>query len=409
MALVSVDARGKAGSRRTVRRDSDPVRVSSDGRISYYTGGAVGVGERRQKRCGSRAAAEVEAERLRQKFALMHGAQPGAFCTLDEAFQAMVIAWRRRGDGSTIDQYRSNWNRWVPESVGATLCVDVSIQQWAAIFDGAVAGGASLSTVRNVARTLNSFMSWADDRGYFVESEPFGEPRRRQRIVADARRACPQPVNDGESITMDLCPSTRDVMRFATSFEKVYPGFGYRLVMLGFGTGLRINELLALRHDSIDLDTGEVSVLAQLDRSRAWPATKLPKGKKTRTAVMWAAMQEVAASLVADSLSLPLDDPHHGWLFPRHRSTVGWATQSGRLATEAARACDWEWTFHWLRHAYASYSLAPVSADGFGLPSKSVSVWLGHARPSITHDMYVERQPNDVAHAKSRTGNLPSA
>ncbi|WP_311208474.1 MULTISPECIES: tyrosine-type recombinase/integrase [unclassified Aeromicrobium] len=405
---MSTDVSENVSVKRVVRRDKDPVRVSSDGRVSYYTGGAVGVGERKQKRCGSRAAAEVEAERLRAKFAKMHGAQPGVFCTLDQAFQAMVIARRREGDTSTIDQYRSNWNCWVPVSIGSTLCADVSIQQWAAIFDHAVAKGASVSTVRNVARTLNAFMSWADDRGYFLEAEAFGEPRRRQRIVKNAKKACPPPKTSSDHISMDLCPTTSDVRRFARAFEEQYPGYGSRLVMLAFGSGLRINELLALRHDSIDLETGEIDVLVQLDRSRPWPATKLPKNKRTRTAVMWSAVRDVAASLVEDSLALPADDPHHGWLFPRHRSVTAWATQCGRLATAAATECEWEWTFHWLRHAYASYSLAPTSSNGFGLSPKSVSKWLGHKRPSITLDMYVARQAGDVEHSRLQTQILPA-
>ena len=35
-------------------------------------------------------------------------------------------------------------------------------------------------------------------------------------------------------------------------------------------------------------------------------------------------------------------------------SVTKWADQAGHLATAAAERCDWDWTFHWLRHAYAS-------------------------------------------------------
>ena len=101
------------------------------------------------------------------------------------------------------------------------------------------------------------------------------------------------------------------------------------------------------------------------------------------------------------------DDEHHGWLFPRHRSTTAWADQAGKLAGEAKKACDWDWTFHWIRHAYATYSMASKKSGGFKLDPVSVQEWLGHARLSTTQDMYVERQSDDVKVAKKRTSRLP--
>ena len=58
----------------------------------------------------------------------------------------------------------------------------------------------------------------------------------------------------------DTCPKADDIETYASAFEEVHPGYGRRLVLLAFATGLRINELLALRHDSIDLGTGDVTV-----------------------------------------------------------------------------------------------------------------------------------------------------
>lgn len=203
------------------------------------------------------------------------------------------------------------------------------------------------------------------------------------------------------------CPKVLDVENYAAAFEEVYPGFGSRLVLLAFGTGLRINELLALRHDSINLKTGEVAVDWQLDRYSPWPARRLPKGGKSRVAILWDCYNDVAASLIEDSLALDEDDEHYGWLFPRYRSTTAWADQAGKLAGVAKQTCDWDWTFHWLRHAYATYSMASKKSGGYKLEPVSVQNWLGHVRLSTTQDMYVERQSNDVEVARRRTHRLP--
>lgn len=394
----------------TKRRDADPVRVYADGRLWYWTGGRPGVGVRTPERHGTREAAETRAVELRAKLAIAHGLGPQATSVLDQAMQDMLAAMRTAGEPEgSIRQYMSNWNTWVPAEIGEKVrCLDVDIRHWAAIFDHANAHGATESTVRNIARPLGVLMEWAVDRGYFATSEPFGDPRRRRKIVKKARKR--SRIVRAESANRYLfatCPKVADVEKYATAFEEVYPGYGRRLVLLAFATGLRVNELLALRHDSINPETGEVDVDWQLDRYQPWPARRRPKGGKTRVAFLWSCYTEVASSLIEDSLALDEDDEHHGWLFPRHRSTTAWADQAGKLAGEAKKACGWDWTFHWLRHAYATYSMASKKSGGFRLDPVSVQEWLGHTRLSTTQDMYVERQSDDVRIAKKRTSHLP--
>jgi integrase len=113
----------------------------------------------------------------------------------------------------------------------------------------------------------------------------------------------------------------------------------------------------------------------------------------------------VAESLVADALAREGED--HGWLFPRHRSTTAWADQAGKLAGAAIVDSDWAWTFHWLRHGYASWSLAPQSCGGFGLDLAAVSGWLGHRKVSTTQNTYVQPQSNALATARQATAKLP--
>lgn len=405
---MSSDNRRKK-QRKTKRRDDDPVRVYDDGRIAYWTGGRPGLGKRVYERCGTQEAATTRAAELRVLLARVNGLGAHSAGTLDQAMQDMLDAMRAGGDPEgSIRQYKSNWNRWVPTKIGRTRCLDVDIKQWSAIFDNANAAGASASTVRNISRTLGVVMEWTVDRGYFASSEPFGDPRRRKKIVKRARRRAQIKKAETRSrYLLNTCPTLSDIEKYAAAFEEVYPGYGQRLVLLAFATGLRINEVLALRHDSIDLETGEVHVDWQLDRYQAWPARRLPKGGKTRVTLLWACYEDVASSLIADSLALAEDDEHHGWLFPRHRSVKGWADQAGKLAGEAKKACDWDWSFHWLRHGYATYCMASERSGGFGLDPVSVQGWLGHVRLSTTQDMYVERQRDDVEVAWTQTRGTP--
>lgn len=398
-------------TKNTKRRDQDPVHVHRDGRVTYWTGGKPGLGQRIFQRCGSVEAAEVRAAELRQRLAKTHGMGPQSSGNLDQAMRDMIISMRDSGgEEGSIRQYRSNWNKWVPESVGNVRCLDVDIRHWSEIFDNANKERASETTIKNVARTLGVFTEWAVDHGYFASSEPFGDPRRRQTIVKKARkRARIVKEKAKRRYRLTTCPKTEDVEKFATAFEEVYPGYGGRLVLLAFATGLRLNEVLALRHDSINLETGEVSVDWQLDRYNAWPAVKRPKNGRPRVALLWSFYTYVAESLIQDSLAREEDDPHHGWLFPRHDSNTAWADKAGKLAGAAKRSCDWDWTFHWLRHSWATYSLASTESGGFQLDAVSVQEWLGHARLSTTQDMYVERRMGDVQAARESTSRGPGA
>lgn len=400
----------KAASRKraTARRDTDPVRVYPDGRIVYWESGIVGTGKRVFERHEPGAVAEDHGAQLRVHLRMVAKLGPRADLALHEAFQDMLNQKRsvESAEGS-IRQYRSNWNTWIPDEVALTRCADADITTWTRIFDHANAEGASESTVRSIGRTVGTLAKWGISRGYFGP-EPFGGVLHRRVVLSEARTVAHVVAAEIRGdYSPAMCPTVADVEKFAAAFEEVYPGYGERLVKLAFGSGLRINELLALEHDSIDLETNIISVDWQLDRYKHWPACRLPKYKKTRKAFLWSVYLDVARSLVEESLARDPDDPEYGRLFPRHRSTIAWADQAGKLSGEAIKSVGWAWTFHWLRHAYATYSLLPVDLGGYGFAIASVQAWLGHAKPSTTQDMYVHRTSDDVDIARSRTMQAP--
>jgi integrase len=402
----------RSSGRARPRRDSDPVRVYGDRRIAYWDGGRVGVGTRRMRRFPTAREANDAAASLRTQFARTAHHGPLERAPLINLMQAMLRHHQAVAiPVGSLKQYRSNWNRWVPIEVRLTPCDELTLAHWTQIFDGLTAEHASAATIRAVARTMGSILQFGLGRGYFVDQEPFALAAIRRETVRnalrDAARYAVVPATAGtESVLLEECPTWPDVDRYAAAFELCYPRYGRRLVEAAYASGLRIGELLGAVGDDVDLDRGLIDVSWQLDRYGSWPDLARPKGGP-RTAMYWHAFDPVFTSLVEEAQAR--SGPTAGWLFPPPQGVRSWLSNAGRRAATAADASRWPWTFHWLRHAWASASMAPAAAGGFGLDPASVSRWLGHKRLSTTLNMYVVRQTNDHETARRLTKRLPGA
>lgn len=393
-----------SGNRRArTRRDDDPVRVYADGRVAWWTGGSPGMGTRQMERRGTEAAAQARAVELRAALgngsAVILGRRP----TLASLMQDLLDHLRDTSTPEgTIRQYRSNWNAWVPGEVALVPADRLTMAHWSAIFDP-LSKQATPAVVKNVARTLAALIRWGLTYAAFGEHEPFrSNAALRNASVKAARKATVRRaqalVDAGGQVALAMCPEPADVQGLAEALEAVYPGHGRGLVLVAFGAGLRINEALALRTDSLDLQAGMVQVNHQLDRYQPWPALALPKGGETREALLWSCYHDQARELIEAAQARR--GRTAGWLFPPHRSTTAWADQASKLVLEARRAIAWEWTFHWLRHGYASWNLAPTSAGGYGIDPASVQLWLGHSKLTTTLDIYI--QPKATADERAR-------
>ncbi len=386
------------------RRGSVPARIQANNRVAFYPSGLVGVGPRQSHRAGSAEEAESFADAINS---LGRGGGPLETHYTEPAFMAMkaFLAHLRKAGGprGTWAQYRSNWNCWIPKQVALTRCCDLAELHWATVFSAAVENGASVGTLSAIARTLGAFMTFGMHHGYF-QSEPLGAARMRRDVVRAAKQAAISRDGDQVTgITIDLCPNGDEISEYATAFELVYPGYGRRLLLLAFHCGARIMELAALRADDLNPDQLTVAIGAQLDRNHPWPATRLPKNHKPRVADLWGIGDDNAHSLLADARTR--QGPNAGWLFPPLPGVTNWADKLSHLATEAARACSWKgcWTFHWTRHSYATYSLAPTTRGGYGLELHAVQASLGHADPATTQRTYVQKLPRDAGQLRKVT------
>lgn len=403
------------------RRDDDPVKIFKDGRVAWWPSGVPGVGERKMKRKKigeeARAFAEekyAEIDRHRTRGPLSH-------VPLGEVWLRYVKFLRDTNTPQgTTDQYRSNWNCHVPEEVADVSCGDLDVSHWTRIFEEMLSEGATKETMRAVLRTLGALLTYAEDRNYFSDRDPFGvSAHRRGKIVAALAKKAPAAA-DQKQIGTEHCPAPDTIHRYAQVAEGVLPGYGFLLVLLAFASGLRFTECLGLRVEHIDLATGQIRVVQQLNRYQAWPAVAPPKGGKFRKVRIWAAYEWVLRRLVEQAATHTGD--HAGWLFPPDRPVKRWADRVNRLinhdavalfneeAHEQADGADtqeWSWTFHWLRHAFASYGLASKEQGGLGFSVTYVQQQLGHEKPSTTTDQYQAPLAGEGDLAREMSENLP--
>ncbi|HEV7148415.1 MAG TPA: tyrosine-type recombinase/integrase [Pedococcus sp.] len=407
----------------TRRRDGDPVRISANFVVSWYPGGVPGNGHKRlQKRTKDAAAAREFADQKYAEIARHTAVGPLGHVAFGELWRHFVtFLLNTNTPQGTSDQYRSNWRCHVPEAVGDVSCADLDVSHWTRIFEEMLMDGATKETMHAVSRTLGALINYAENRNYFGSREAFGvSARRRGKIVAELAQKAPAAA-DQVPIGTDHCPAPALVHRFAEAAEQTLPGYGFLLVLLAFASGLRFTECLGLRIEHINLLTGEIRVEQQLNRYRAWPAVAPPKGGRSRTVQIWVAYNWVLRRLVEQAATH--DGEHVGWLFPPDRPVKRWADRANRLVNQEAvellneelrdlavpgvPPSEWTWTFHWLRHAFASYGLASRDHGGLGFSVPYVQKQLGHRKPSTTTDQYQTPIGAEGEHARQLSATLP--
>jgi integrase len=133
-------------------------------------------------------------------------------------------------------------------------------------------------------------------------------------------------------------------------------------------TGLRIGEALAVAWSDVDLDAGTVDVDWKLIRitGEGLRRVRRLKGGADRTPPL----PPFAVTMLPDALG--------GWRDPSNTS---------RAFREARDAAGFSWvTSHVFRKTCATI------LDEAGLSARAIADQLGHARPSMTQDVYMARR-----------------
>jgi len=164
----------------------------------------------------------------------------------------------------------------------------------------------------------------------------------------------------------------------------------YLLASLALATGMRRNEMLALRWRDVDLDAGRLTIEQSLEQTRAHgirikaPKTRkgrrtisLPAGTVTELRGHWRAQQEqrLALGMGRAPADCPVLAAYDGKPQSPNAVTKAWPVAMAAIGMNGV-------TLHSLRHTHASMLIAS------GMDILTVSRRLGHSSPTITLGVY---------------------
>ncbi|MGI8808794.1 MAG: tyrosine-type recombinase/integrase [Acidimicrobiales bacterium] len=166
---------------------------------------------------------------------------------------------------------------------------------------------------------------------------------------------------------------------------------GLQLLLVAY-SGLRWGEHVALAPEQVDFGRRRINVNRQIIDSRSALVPSLPKGRRRRITMFPAvtpAGVDLAALVERRLAEVTFGEP----VFPAPRG--GWQRRSNygrntwdRAAAEVGwpRQDDgrWLWTFHSLRHVFATWALHEA-----GIPIEDLSRLLGHSSTRVSQDIYI--------------------
>jgi len=148
-----------------------------------------------------------------------------------------------------------------------------------------------------------------------------------------------------------------------------------------FGTGLRIGEALGLAADAVDLQTGTLEV-CQIAVRLSGQATILQPWPKTEAGWLIISLPTNVVALCRRGIA-SIDNPDR-LLFPGPRNPSN-ANRDMKVALLRANP-----SLGWVTSHTCRKTVAP-RLDEAGLSAREIADHLGHAKPSMTQDVYMGR------------------
>ncbi|HUX49011.1 MAG TPA: tyrosine-type recombinase/integrase [Dehalococcoidia bacterium] len=224
----------------------------------------------------------------------------------------------------------------------------------------------SSQTVLHIHRVLSQALRWGVEQDYLS--------------VNPAERVKPPPLRR-------RAMSTLSAMEVRTLIGVAQDSYYFPVILAGIGTGLRRNELLALRWRDVDLDALCLSVNQTLYKGNGRVEFKEPKTRYSRRRVslppklgLYLRQYREERLILYRQLGteLGLDDLVFTNADGKPIDPSVLSHNFGRIVKKAGLNAR----FHDLRHSYASLLLAA------GVHPKIVSEALGHSTVGITLDLY---------------------
>jgi integrase len=239
----------------------------------------------------------------------------------------------------------------------------------AALYAELFRGGLAAPTIKLIHRVLHRALGQAKVWG----------------VIRDNPAELAKPPREPDRETEMLQPD-----RAAELLERLRGRPFYMLASLALATGMRRNEMLALRWQDIDLDAGRLTVEQALEQTAAHGIrVKAPKTRHGRRTISlpvhivtelrqhWREQQELrlAMGLGKAPDDTPVFATPDGGYMNQGTVTRQWTEQVAAIGMPGVK-------LHSLRHTHASMLIAG------GVDVLTVSRRLGHASPTITLNVY---------------------
>jgi integrase len=235
-------------------------------------------------------------------------------------------------------------------------------------------GGLSARTVHHCHRVLNSALRQAVRWGMLI------------RNPTDVLEKKDRPKVERKPVATIDAPATVDVIEAARARRLFVP------ILLAGLCGLRRGEITAVRWKSIDLDRGQLAVIASTEQTKAGAREKEAKNSKCRTIALPSLLvDELRRHKVAQAEELLRIGVRAGGETHVVTQADGTPIQPHSLThsvTNFMKEQGSKVRLHGLRHSHASHLLAS------NVHPKIVQERFGHSSVAITMDIYSHLMPN---------------
>ena len=275
--------------------------------------------------------------------------------------------------------------RFVLPVIAEVLVRDLRPQHFQRIVDGAL----TPSVAAHLRTCLSAMVAAGLEEGLLLA---------RQDVLRGVRWTLPRADTEDEierwvQVDEAEIPTARAVHALARAAAELTHVWWRELeILLVAYSGLRWGEHVALTADRLEPVQRRILVDRQVIETRHHLALSAPKNRRRRATMYPVRTPERVelASLVARRLR---ELPPEALLFPAPRGA--WARRSNyrrNVFDPSARAAGlprrpdgrWVWTFHSLRHVFATWALSQPGAR-----IEDVSRLMGHSSVRITQDLYV--------------------
>ncbi|KMO85696.1 hypothetical protein AB840_12240 [Megasphaera cerevisiae DSM 20462] len=293
--------------------------------------------------------------------------------TLGEWLDEYLSDSEKRVSRATYSSYKGIVNNHIRPVIGAYILGDIQPPMIRHLLDDLYDNGKSTRTIEYVHTILKAAFEMAVDEG-FIYRNP-------------AKRVKHPKVVTKEKIVLSISQLQRLLKHID---NQVF----YRIVYLAVNTGLRREEILALRINDVNLSKGTITVSQTVhydDRE-----TYITDTAKNKTSLRTIMIDSKTMGMIQDQINdvkkhqdQTFGYEDHGLLFPNQKGSPLFPAYVSRMVQEYGKAANMPkgFSFHSLRHTHATLLLQE------GINYKSVQTRLGHSTAKITMDTYAHVTP----------------